>query len=96
MIALKSLQGPRLLTAAEVGGVLGLSRAAVYREIRRGNLEAYALCGRLRISPDAVDTWLGERVVPRREAGQAGQTIESRPASECGRLRPLLEADRRA
>ncbi len=53
----------RLLTIAEVAEHVGLRPDAVYRAVRRGELQASKLGGRLRIRPAALDAWIdGQRV----------------------------------
>jgi excisionase family DNA binding protein len=42
----------------------GLSRRAVYDAIKRGELRAFKLCSRLRISTADVDAWLAASLVP--------------------------------
>ncbi len=77
------------LTVAEVARMLGFSTAAVYREVRRGNLDAYSLCGRLRIAPAALAEWLDARTVPAPTTTDRKKAV--RPAvNPRGLLRPLL------
>ncbi len=53
----------RLLTIAEVAEHVRLRPEAVYRAIRRGELQASKLGGRLRVRPSALDAWIeGQRV----------------------------------
>ncbi len=62
----KPLTG-QLLSPAQVAGMAGLSRAAVYRAIERGELRASRLCGRLRIESSEFEAWKQRSVVgPRR------------------------------
>ena len=46
-----------MLSPAEVARCAGLSRAAVYRAIERGELKASRLCGRLRVEPGDFEEW---------------------------------------
>ena len=46
-----------MLSPAEVARCAGLSRAAVYRAIERGELKASRLCGRLRVEPTEFEDW---------------------------------------
>ncbi len=46
-----------MLSPAEVARCAGLSRAAVYRAIERGELKASRLCGRLRVEPADFEDW---------------------------------------
>jgi excisionase family DNA binding protein len=47
----------RLLSVAEVADLSGLKHQAVRRAIRRGELPAIKLCGRIRIRPTDLDAW---------------------------------------
>ncbi len=47
-----------LLTVDQVADVVQLSAEAVRRAVRRGDLRASKLGGRLRISPQSVDDWI--------------------------------------
>lgn len=47
-----------LLSPEQVARMCGLSRRAVYDAIKRGELSAFRLCSRLRISVDQLDRWL--------------------------------------
>lgn len=47
-----------LLTPNEVASLAGLHPEVIRREIRRGNLKAHKLTGRLRISRAAYHDWL--------------------------------------
>jgi len=79
----------RLLSPEEVARACGLSRRAVYRAIARGELQAARLCNRLRVRPDELERWIGERTV----APETAAPASSRPprgASSRGSLRALL------
>ena len=54
----------RLLSPTDVAAICGLSRRAVYDAIKRGELRAFKLCSRLRISTADVDAWLAASLVP--------------------------------
>src|SRR5436305_13956014 len=54
----------RLLSPTDVAAMCGLSRRAVYDAIKRGELRAFKLCSRLRISTADVDAWLAASLVP--------------------------------
>lgn len=71
-----------LLSPAQVAEICGLSRRAVYDAIRRGELRAFRLCARLRISGDELADWL------RRSAVKAGL-----PQDPCG-VEPIAVAPR--
>jgi excisionase family DNA binding protein len=47
-----------LLTTNDVASLAGLHPEVIRREIRRGNLKAHKLTGRLRISRAAYQDWL--------------------------------------
>ena len=52
-----------MLSPAEIALRTGLSRAAVYRAIERGELRAARLCGRLRIEPAEFEDWKARSAV---------------------------------
>ena len=52
-----------LLSPAQVAQICGLSRRAVYDAIRRGELQAFRLCARLRIITEELADWLLRRAV---------------------------------
>lgn len=52
-----------LLSPAQVAEICGLSRRAVYDAIRRGDLRAFRLCARLRISDRELAEWLRRSAV---------------------------------
>src|SRR3954454_25206824 len=54
----------RLLSPTDVAAMCGLSRRAVYDAIKRGELRAFKLCSRLRISTGDVDAWLASSWAP--------------------------------
>lgn len=52
-----------LLSPAQVAEICGLSRRAVYDAIRRGELRAFRLCARLRISDRELADWIRRSAV---------------------------------
>jgi excisionase family DNA binding protein len=52
-----------LLSADQVARICGLSRRAVYDAIKRGELQAFRLCSRLRVRTDDLDAWLEESAI---------------------------------
>jgi excisionase family DNA binding protein len=84
----------RFLTVTEVAQRIGLSNTAVYREIHRGHLRAYNLCGRLRIPPEAVELWLAASAVTGTKPADPAPVAEPGRPPRRGRLRPLLESQR--
>ena len=58
---------PPVLTVEEVARLLRISRGAAYQAARRGELPGVRRVGRtLRVSRDAVLTWLGQGCVSRK------------------------------
>ena len=85
----------RLLSPTDVAAMCGLSRRAVYDAIKRGELRAFKLCSRLRISTADVDEWLATSLVPVTglpavPPPSARRSIESAPA---GSFRARLRHD---
>ena len=80
----------RLLSPEEVARACGLSRRAVYRAIARGELRAARLCNRLRVQPDELERWIGERTVAP-EALASTRPRLSADAAPSGSLRALLD-----
>ena len=81
-----------LLSPAQVAQICGRSRRAVYDAIGRGELEAFRICARLRISSAALADWLRRSVVPPRPtqpgvASRLPRTVERR-----GRFKAKLAA----
>jgi excisionase family DNA binding protein len=73
-----------LLTAREVGEILGVSAGAVLRWTRAGHLPAVKLpSGAVRYRPDQLDAWLDEHAM----AGDA--TEEVSPAPDATRRREV-------
>ena len=75
-----------MLVPQQVADRVGLSRAAIYREIRRGELPAALLCGRLRVAADDLVDWVEERRVSTAARSQARspmiQPTRRRPARQ--------------
>jgi len=85
----------RLLSPTDVAAMCGLSRRAVYDAIKRGELRAFKLCSRLRISTADVDAWLAASLVPvtslpAMPPRSTPRSIESAPA---GSFRARLRHD---
>jgi excisionase family DNA binding protein len=83
----------RLLSPEDVARHVGLSRRAVYDAIRRGELGAMRLCGRLRIRPKDLDDWLDgamvARPLPLPSVTEVRKRSRSTPAT--GSFRDLME-----
>ena len=80
-----------LLSPDQDARMCGLSRRAVYDAIKRGELRAFRLCSRLRISGDQLDAWLRASAVnapPRR----AEPDIRQAPLASPGSFRAKLAA----
>src|SRR4051812_42481016 len=85
----------RLLSPTDVAAMCGLSRRAVYDAIKRGELRAFKICSRLRISTADVDAWLAASLVPVSSlpslpSPRAPRSIESAPT---GSFRARLRHD---
>lgn len=79
------------LSPDEVARRIRLSRRAVYDAIRRGELPAMRLCGRLRISPADLDTWLAAGAVrAQRPAIPAPTSAARKPTPSPGSFRALM------
>ena len=79
----------QLLTPEQVAQRCGLSRRAVYDAIRRGELPAMRLCSRLRIHPDAYDTWLTTSALTPPTTQRLCATLPS-PPSATGSFKALM------
>jgi excisionase family DNA binding protein len=66
--------GAALLSPEQVARLCGLSRRAVYDAIKRGELQAFRLCSRLRISTEDLAAWLSESAVPAADSGPRPET----------------------
>lgn len=80
-----------LLSPAEVAAICGLSRRAVYDAIRRGELRAFRLCARLRISGDELADWLRRSAVVT-VARQDAPKVEPGAVAPRGSFREKLAA----
>jgi excisionase family DNA binding protein len=80
-----------LLSPEEVASACRLSRRAIYRAIKRGELPATRLCHRLRVHPADLERWISDRTVP---TPANGGRISTGPAAraEPGSLRAMLDA----
>ena len=79
-----------LLSVDQVAVVCGLSRRAIYRAIERGELRASRLCGRLRIAPEDLETWIRSSVVERASVTTTDHRASARTANRAfrDRIRP--------
>jgi excisionase family DNA binding protein len=85
----------RLLTPAEVGGLVGLKRDAIYRAIEAGELKAVRLRGRLRTREEWVEEWVQASVVRSiRPRAPSGQPQRSRPRVPSDSVRAQLRKER--
>lgn len=66
------------LSPDDVARRIGLSRRAVYDAIRRGELPAMRLCGRLRISPAELEAWLTAGATAARRPPLPASVVASR------------------
>ena len=79
------------LSPDEVARRIRLSRRAVYDAIRRGELPAMRLCGRLRISPADLEAWLAAGATrARRPAIPASTSAARKPTPAPGSFRALM------
>jgi excisionase family DNA binding protein len=86
-----------LLSPEEVARLCGLSRRAVYDAIKRGELGAFRICSRLRISHAHLDQWLaGNAVVVERAPAVADQVAGCAQSVERGSFRARLAARKTA
>jgi excisionase family DNA binding protein len=70
----------RLVTAREVGELLGVSAETVLRWVRAGKLPAVGLpSGGIRFRQDQLDAWMDKRATPSR--GDVTHPAERRPAA---------------
>jgi len=79
------------LSPDEIAQRVGLSRRAVYDAIRRGELRAMRLCGRLRIRGEDFDAWLATSATrPRPLPPHATSHHPPRPATPAGSFKDLM------
>lgn len=69
------------LSPCEAAQQTGLSRTLIYREIERGNLHAYKVGGRLRITPEALVEWKRVHAVAPRPQAAAYEPARSAQAT---------------
>lgn len=79
-----------LLTAAQTAERVGLSTKAVRRAIERGELPASKLCGRIRVRPADVDSWIEAN----RIGASAPRTVLPAATPAADGLRALLNDGR--
>jgi excisionase family DNA binding protein len=77
--------GHTMLSVRDVAEALAFEEDAIRRAIRRGELRASKVCGRLRIAPEDVQAWL-----------QAAQVAAAPPEPPLGRPAPAPAAARPA
>jgi len=70
-----------MLTVREVADALGFKEDAIRRAIRRGELRAAKICGRLRIAPRDVEAWLEAAQVAAAPPASLGQRPAVAPAT---------------
>jgi excisionase family DNA binding protein len=54
----------RLLSVYEAAERVGLKHVALRGAIKRGELSAIKLCGRLRIEPEELEAWIARNHMP--------------------------------
>jgi excisionase family DNA binding protein len=80
----------RLLCPREVAARTGLSYHAILRAIHRDELAAFRLCGRIRIRPRDVDSWIEERRIQKQGASfSASPLLAVAPQPQRGSLAAL-------
>lgn len=77
-------------TPEQVAQRTELSRKAIYRAIERGELTAYRLCGRLRITPSDEQAWIENNRVTPHQPPVFPAAPPARPAPAEHGLRRLL------
>lgn len=80
-----------MLAPTDIAAVCGLSRRAVYDAIRRGELPAMRLCGRLRIRREDFEAWLAAaRVAPIASSAAPMVAQPSRRPATAGSFRAVM------
>ncbi len=79
-----------MLTPKQVAAECGLGVRAIYGAIKRGELPAYRLCGRLRIDLDDFKAWKAENEAKPRPTVKPSQRRRAAPKNS---LRALLGTD---
>jgi len=83
-------QTERLLCPRDIAERTGLSYHAVLRAIHRGELRAFRLCGRIRVRPSDVLTWMEQNRIAASGANSGGSPLFSTaPVQERGSLAAL-------
>src|SRR5437016_14201008 len=80
-ISVDPLRGEALLSPAQVAQSCGLSRRPVYDAIGRGELQAFRLCARLRISTEQLADWLRRSAVAESARPQAPEDARLTPTA---------------
>ena len=99
-VGIDAPESEALLSPAQVAQICGLSRRAVYDAIGRGELQAFRLCARLRISSEQLADWLRRSAVnvaaptPRSEPGLVAPTAVARRGSFKAKLAADTERSR--
>lgn len=84
----------RALTPDQVADLVQLSAEAVRRAVRRGELRASRVCGRLRIMPADVEAWMAASTVapsPRRAPAEASAPRPLRRSASGSKVLELME-----
>ena len=80
----------RLLCPRDIAIRTGLSYHAVLRTIHRGELQAFRICGRIRVRPADLDAWIeASPVAPRGRDSTASPLFSSGRAMQRGSLAEL-------
>jgi excisionase family DNA binding protein len=84
-----------LLAPEDIARRCALSRRAVYDAIRRGEIPAMRLCGRLRVRPEDLEVWMtNATVTPPPALPQMREARKRHTATRtAGSFRSLMEED---
>jgi excisionase family DNA binding protein len=80
-VSIDASETEALLSPAQVAQICGLSRRAVYDAIGRGELKAFRLCARLRISTEQLADWLRRSAVAESAPPAAPEDARPTPAT---------------
>lgn len=95
MTAAEALEAEVDLTVRQVAQLTSLSQDAIYRAVERRELDAYRLCDRIRIEPDAYRRWkAARRVKPRRTGSSMLEVPSERRGSFRSRLGQIERGER--